>query len=199
MSFFKQIITNVLSDLYSYLFPSCLFAGLALGLMLYAREKGWKHVAEQYVSIWKNGKQFRSLFLFMTYVCMVLFRTLLNRRLWQNTIENVVGYWRLYDSSGRVYTENIENMILFIPLSFLFMYTFAEKINKYSMKRKIECYVGVTLGSSMFIEFAQLFFRLGQFQLSDLFFNTVGGVMGLGIYFVGNHLIKNRRPKIGDE
>ena len=36
---------------------------------------------------------------------------------------------------------------------------------------------------SISIEMLQLFLRLGTFQLSDLFYNTVGGVLGGLMYY----------------
>ena len=37
---------------------------------------------------------------------------------------------------------------------------------------------------SVFIEFLQLFLRLGTFQLSDIFYNTLGGFLGGAIYWI---------------
>lgn len=185
MSFFEQIATNVLTDLYSYFFSAVLFALLLLVVVLFAREKGWRYVIEKFVKVLRNDKLFRRLLIFLTYLGMVLFRTLLNRRLWQNNIENIMGCWKLYDSTGNIYTENIENMILFIPLSFLFMFAFSAEVKKYPTHKRYLLYIGITLGVSTLIEMAQLFFRLGEIQLSDLFFNTLGGLLGLGVYFIG--------------
>ena len=44
--------------------------------------------------------------------------------------------------------------------------------------------VKVVFFFSLSIEFLQLFLRLGTFQLSDFFFNTLGGLIGGIIYFV---------------
>ena len=37
---------------------------------------------------------------------------------------------------------------------------------------------------SISIEMVQLLFRIGTFQLSDIFYNTLGGVIGGLIYYV---------------
>ena len=37
---------------------------------------------------------------------------------------------------------------------------------------------------SIIIEMLQLFLRVGTFQLSDLFYNTIGGVVGGLMYYV---------------
>lgn len=41
------------------------------------------------------------------------------------------------------------------------------------------------------IEMLQLFLRLGTFQLSDLFYNTVGGALGGLMYYAGMKVRKH--------
>ena len=41
-----------------------------------------------------------------------------------------------------------------------------------------------TVGYSISLEMLQLLLRLGTFQLSDIFYNTVGGVLGGLVYYV---------------
>lgn len=47
--------------------------------------------------------------------------------------------------------------------------------------------------SSLTIELLQLFLRLGTFQISDLFFNTIGGLAGGIIYFLVNAVTERIR------
>ena len=55
---------------------------------------------------------------------------------------------------------------------------------KYSSWKKILWYSGkVAFIFSISIEMLQLFLRLGTFQLSDLFYNTVGGMIGGLMYY----------------
>lgn len=44
---------------------------------------------------------------------------------------------------------------------------------------------------SISIEMLQLFLRLGTFQLSDLFYNTVGGALGGLMYYAGMKVRKH--------
>ena len=46
---------------------------------------------------------------------------------------------------------------------------------------------------SFLIEFTQLLFHLGTFQISDLFFNTIGGLAGGIIYFLVNAVAERIR------
>ena len=41
----------------------------------------------------------------------------------------------------------------------------------------------IAFGFSLMIEMLQLLLRLGTFQLSDIFYNTVGGVLGGLMYY----------------
>ena len=54
---------------------------------------------------------------------MILFRTLLNRKLWLNPLWNVFGSWTLHNERGELTTECIENVLLFLPFAFLLLRT----------------------------------------------------------------------------
>ena len=78
-------------------------------------------------------------------------------------------------------TECIENVIMMMPFSAVVMWTFEEKMEK--GWKKILCNSGkIAFAFSVSIEMLQLLLRLGTFQLSDIFYNTVGGVIGGSIY-----------------
>ena len=63
------------------------------------------------------------------------------------------------------------------PFSSIVMWTFEEKIG--NDWKKILCYSGkIAFIFSVSIEMLQLLLRLGTFQLSDIFYNTVGGLLG---------------------
>ena len=73
-------------------------------------------------------------------------------------------------------TECIENVIMMVPFSAMVLWTFQEKVGGW---KKILWYSGkMAFIFSVSIEMLQLLLRLGTFQLSDIFYNTVGGVLG---------------------
>ena len=79
--------------------------------------------------------------------------------------------------------ECIENVIMMVPFSAVVMWTFGEKIG--NGWKKILWYSGkIAFIFSISIEMLQLLLRLGTFQLSDIFYNTVGGVLGGLLYCV---------------
>ena len=115
---------------------------------------------------------------------MILFRTLLNRNLWLNPLSDVMGGWGIWETVNgeqKLTTECIENVIMMVPFSAVVMWTFGEKIG--NSWKKILCNSGkIAFIFSISIEMLQLLLRLGTFQLSDIFYNTVGGVLGGLIY-----------------
>ena len=79
-------------------------------------------------------------------------------------------------------TMDIENVIMMVPFTSMVIWTFQEKVG--SSWKKILWYSGkIAFIFSISIEMLQLFLRLGTFQLSDLFYNTVGGVVGGLVYY----------------
>lgn len=89
-------------------------------------------------------------------------------------------------------TEAIENFILFVPFTVLLLWTFKNYLLKKqkSFKWVLLRSTKVVFLFSLIIEVLQLLLRLGTFQLSDLFYNTLGGFLGGFIYWCGCHVNK---------
>ena len=134
----------------------------------------------------KESVFFRKLFLLFFVTSMILFRTLLNRDLWMNPLSKVMGGWGIWETVNgeqNLTTECIENVIMMVPFSSVVMWTFKEKTG--NGWKKILWYSGkIAFIFSVSIEMLQLLFRLGTFQLSDIFYNTVGGMLGGLVYYV---------------
>ena len=123
---------------------------------------------------------FRKLFLLAFVTSMILFRTLLNRNLGLNPLSNVMGGWDIWETVNgeqKLTTECIENVIMLVPFSAVVLWTFGEKIGN-SLKKILWQSGKIAFCFSISIEMLQLLFRLGTFQLSDIFYNTVGGMIG---------------------
>ena len=103
-----------------------------------------------------------------------------------NPLSKVMGGWGIWETVNgeqKLTTECIENVIMMVPFSSVVMWTFKEKTGNGC--KKILWYSGkVAFIFSVSIEMLQLLFRLGTFQLSDVFYNTVGGVLGGLVYYV---------------
>ena len=187
----QMIITNVLTALYQPFGFSIILAVLFMFFYLFVVEHGWKSACRKWVKMFKSKSEFRRVFLLAFYTALILFRTLLNRNLWMNPLVNVMGGWSLYNENGQLTTESIENVILFVPFSLFLFWTFGHKLcgNKICFRKVIWKSCKVVFLSSFGIEISQVIFRLGTFQLADLFYNTLGGIIGGILYYFFYKLI----------
>ena len=186
IEFMKIVIESVLNSLYQSFGFAIIMAVLFMFLYMYAKEHGTKNIIQSWYTLFKTSTNFRKVFFLAFYTAMLLFRTLLCRYIWLNPLSNVIGVWGLYNEKGELTTETIENLVLFIPFTVLLLWSFHEKIigkNKKMFKTLWQS-IKISLLCSSTIEFLQLFLRLGTFQLSDLIFNTLGGLVGGIIYYV---------------
>ena len=185
-----KILTNILTALYEPFGFSLFLSFLAMFFYLYAYEsigagKGWKIAMMTWYQKFKESVFFRKLFLLAFVTSMILFRTLLNRNLWLNPLSNVMdgwGIWETVNGEQKLTTECIENVIMMVPFSSVVMWTFEEKIGN-DWKKILWQSGKIAFIFSVSIEMLQLLLRLGTFQLSDIFYNTVGGVVGGLVYY----------------
>lgn len=177
-----KILTNILTALYEPFGFSLFLSFLAMFFYMYAYEpihagKGWESAIVTWYQKFKESAFFWKLF-FVT--SLILFRTLLNRQLWMNPLSDVMGGWSIWETVNgeqKLTTECIENVIMMVPFSAVVLWTFGEKIG--NGWRKILWQSGkIAFIFSVSIEMLQLLLRLGTFQLSDIFYNTVGGLLG---------------------
>lgn len=189
VEFLSRIITDVLTSVYQSLGFSIMLAFFSMYLYLYAYDKecsgrGLKNAVMHWFLTFKISCRFRKVFLLLICIALILFRTLLNRNMWMNPLSDVIGVWGLYrtnPTTGELIftTECVENTILFIPLGFMLV-----DVLKNSSHKKIMYSVFVASAFSFGIEFGQLLFRLGTFQLSDLFFNILGALIGSILWLI---------------
>ena len=180
-----KILTNILTALYEPFGFSLLRSFLAMFFYLYAYEpihsgKGWRSAVVTWYQKFKESVFFRKLFFLAFVTSMILFRTLLNRNLWMNPLSDVMdgwGIWETVNGEQKLTTECIENVIMMVPFSAVVMWTFEEKIGN-GLKKILWQSGKIAFIFSISIEMLQLLLRLGTFQLSDIFYNTVGGMIG---------------------
>ena len=189
-----KIITNVLTALYQPFGFSILLSFFILFFYLYAycpenAGKGWKTAIKQWFTTFKASLLFRKLFLLAFVTSLILFRTLLNRNLWMNPLSNVMGGWWIWttaaDGTRTLTTECIENMIMMVPFTGVLLWTIGNKLlgGRKDFKSIVRKSAAIAFCFSLGIEFSQLFLRVGTFQLSDLFYNTLGGALGGMLYW----------------
>lgn len=193
---FTKVLTNVLTALYQPFWFSLL---MAICVMFAVKQfHSFPEAMKQWISWFKTDKRFRRQFLLAFYTIMILFRTLLNRNMWANPLSNVWGVWGIYkiNNGERVLTtESLENLALFIPFIILLLWCDEKDWLKTgrtfwgTVRRSAKlCFL-----FSFAIEMAQLFLRLGTWQLTDLFYNTLGGVIGAVIFWLCTEYPRIRR------
>ena len=189
---FEKILKNVLAALYKPFWAAMLIAFLAMYLYLYCKQNKWKPVEvfkksiELWVKSFKEDIKFRKIFLLTFYVAMILCRTMLYRDFWTNPLSDSMGGWGFKDAKGQLTTESIENIMLFIPFIMLVLWIFQKELLGENHRFINTVWVATsTVGViSLIIEFSQLLFHLGTFQISDLVYNTLGGTVGGVIYYI---------------
>lgn len=183
----KEIIANVLTALYQPFIFAVILAFLFMFFYLFVKEHGIGMAFRKWWNGFKSEPDFGKIFFLTFYTTMILFRTLLNRSMWANPVSNVIGVWGLYNENNELTTEAIENLALFIPFAVLLLCSLKNNILKGKVKFASVLWQStkIVFLFSLTIEFMQLFFRLGTFQLSDLFYNTLGGLIGGLIYWIG--------------
>ena len=187
----SKILINILSAFYESFGFSILLSFLAMFFYLYAcvpvdAGKGWKGAIVTWYKEFKESVFFRKLFLLAFVTSLILFRTLLNRNLWMNTLSKVMGGWGIWETVNgeqKLTTECIENVIMMVPFSAVVMWTFQKRAGN-GWKNIVWQSGRIAFIFSIVIEVLQLLLRLGTFQLSDIFYNTVGGVVG-GVCYWG--------------
>lgn len=187
MEIFKNIITNVLIGIYQPFWFSIILSVLVM--FVYKKYSTVKKAVKEWLFWFKTDSTFRRIFILVFYTVMILFRTLLNRDMWANPVSNVIGTWGVYNAEGELTTECIENLVLFIPFTFFILWVGRYNLlSKVTIREIVYKIIKITFLFSLTIEMLQLFLRIGTWQLSDLFYNTLGGILGGLIYYVGYKL-----------
>lgn len=181
----SNIISSILTAIYQPFWFSLMAAVLFMFFYLYAKEYGWRKVIRLWLITFKTSSSFRRMFCLTFFVMLMLMRTLLNRNMWANPLSDVMGGWTLWNEEGELTTEAIENVLLMVPYTALLVWALKERLlKKVTLGRVLWQGIKYAFLTSVAIEFLQLFLRLGTFQLSDIFYNTLGGLLGSLFYLL---------------
>lgn len=126
MEYVVKIIADVLAALYQTAGASLLLAALVMCVYMLGRKQGAGPVVRAWIRQFRTSGWFRKHFFLVFYVSMMLFRTLLCRTIWGNPLDHVLGIWSLHNN-GELYTENFENLILFLPFIVLLFWAQEER------------------------------------------------------------------------
>ena len=143
----------------------------------------------------KNNKQrnlTRILFAvyFLILVWILLFKMSFSLdELYKNRSINLIPFMGSVLVNGRIYiNEIIDNILVFIPIG-IYICMLKED---WSILRKISVGFFISLG----IEVLQFILAIGATDITDLLGNTLGGILGIGVFYLFSKLFKNKTNKI---
>ena len=148
-------------------------------IIMYISEKiGFKKFIFEIKEKFIKDYSYKWKILFYTYFYFILKKSLLNRsKGMKNSLEFAFKRDWLFlvkDTWSRV--QAMENILFFIPSSLFFTLAF---FNEKKFELKLLKKVGkLSFLLSLFIELTQLTLTIGTFQLSDVVYNTIGGIIG---------------------
>ena len=199
----EEIIKNIITDILSMLYQSFWFSLFLAVLFMFVikQHTGFKDAATKWMTWFKTEKKFRRTFFLVLYSALVMFRTLMNRSVYINPLSNVLGEWTIFESRDAYHRFNpnvIENVFLLIPFIFLLFLSVKDKLfkNGITILRVLTKSAVISFLVSFTIETLQLFLHLGTWQLSDLVYNTLGGIIGGVLYYIAYIIVRKHRNKV---
>lgn len=168
MLYIERIVMDCIVAFYQNIGSSILLSLIIL--FLYQSIKLRKINIKRFICNFKNQSSRKKLYLLLSMVFIVQY-TLLRRNGNHEPLQDIIGPFILLDlTEGNFYVETIENVILFVPFGICL-----KNFNNFYCLKKVFFMVFIF---SLSIEMLQLIFKLGTFQLSDLYYNTIGGLVG---------------------
>ena len=172
-AFFMRIIKLLHRNLVVTIFVTVL-------IVLVRRKYKLIDIKREFQYIWndlKKDRQYRKECYLIGWIMFMLFCTVFTRS-FRNPFENVLGNWLPYNIQfSYVKLDCIENICLFIPYGFLL-----SSLRKKTFKSLVKIVSLTSLG----IECYQIITLSGTFQLSDIFYNIIGGIIGI-LISIGIH------------
>ena len=154
-------------------FTAILFALLLIAAVKYVQEHGFAAIF-QGLNIKKA--------VFFVYLAFILLLAVFGR----GTIVDPLS--SIYANFWPIDWEVEENILAFIPIGFTLLLA-------YDCKKPVKAAALFSFVVSAFIELSQFVSCLGTFQLSDLFYNTLGGAAGGGAYVLMIRLMREWKKK----
>ena len=109
--------------------------------------------------------------------------------LYKNRSINIIPFMGSVIVNGKIDTsEIINNIIVFIPVG---IYVCMLK-KDWSILKKISVGFFISLG----IEVLQFVLAIGATDITDLIGNTLGGIIGIGVFYLFSKVFKNKTNKI---
>jgi len=164
--------------------PSDVFEGLTsiicIGMVVFIAWKGWK-----------TGLRYSATLLLIEYVFLIFCSTVIFRVASQSRTYDFHPLWSykaIQDSRLELLSENIMNVVVFVPIGVLLAIAFKQMT--WWKALLIGCSISVT------IEALQFWFMKGFSEMDDVMHNTVGCIMGYIIYSILVRIFTNTKLKL---
>lgn len=184
-------IKNLIITIYQSAGLAILCAFLWMMVILLKNKRSWWQLLRQWMKVFRRDGVFRSRFFLMLSVFGILGITLLTRRIWYTPWANAIGNFNIFRSNGQLDEDICNNILLFIPFGSLIFASDIKWIEAYvckkgrlKVRKVLIAAIWLAGGFSLLIELCQSIFWLGTFQLADIFYNTLGGMIGGSMYCV---------------
>ena len=127
---------------------------------------------------------------FLILVWILLFKMSFSLdELYKSRSINLIPFMGSVVVNGRIYiNEIIDNILVFIPLG-IYICMLKED---WSILRKITVGFFISLG----IEVLQFILAIGATDITDLLGNTLGGILGIGVFYLFSKVFKHKTNKI---
>ena len=182
----QSILVHLLSAFYKVFWISLLVSFLISILYIVRTKLDMKELMTEWWHYLKSSSRFRKVLLFLLFSMMVACITVLDREICPNPLSDVLGGWGYEPEVPSAPSLALENVFMLMPSIYLFLDLVEERIyKKFTLKNVVCAALKVSFLLSLSIELLQLFLKVGLFQISDLAYNTLGGILsGMLYYFI---------------
>lgn len=187
------IMQDILVMIYQYSCVSIILSLLIIIVWKQAEKTSWVTVGKEMIGQLKS-QMWRQRIIAVLYLIFVLQRTVFNRSPIGNPLWDILGSWELM-IDGMPNYEVYENIILFFPVHYIVRTSNIDKYIKHWNKHQILSVVLIPMECSVIIEMIQLMTRAGTFQLSDIVYNTIGGIIGSIFYWIASIVSRKKEDR----
>lgn len=172
---------HVLHDILHYIPQGFLVSIMFTIVFLWLQEN--KNQSLKKIKIFIHDNKWMALFLLYAaylFTCTILART------HTYPFSDMLGELGWNKRNGKFNAGGLQNILIFIPYTCLFAMAFKPE------KTFQKCFI-LTIITTACIEIFQMLFWIGELSLADLLHNTIGGLLGFGLWYIINRANKIRK------
>ncbi len=154
----------------------------------------------EYIKIHALKKEYICRFALSLYLLIAVQSTVIDRLFthqFHQPLSDVFGDWLIEETQYFYDLSVIWNIVLFIPMAMLiWIYTQYTIKKDFHITSLFMSSAAFSFAVSLFIECSQIIFKVGTFQFSDLFYNTLGGVLGSVFMIIFKKIIHKKKTSL---